>query len=166
MTVSSSLSCSFHARVEHTACMTSFVARIIHSLLHWVMISTSERSSTANLKDVWRLCNVERPPNNTGIFHKVWENRHVVWCIPAIKSESWSHIKTGVWSQAQGNKQMQSSFKLAQLLERNDNKTDLFNFLADKIEQMPSPNMVIVTKEENALSNHTISLECVPPCSH
>ena len=48
----------------------------------------------------------------------------------------------------------------------NDNKTDLFNFLADKIEHMPSPNMVIVTKEENALSNHTISLEGVSPCSH
>ena len=26
--------------------------------------------------------------------------------------------------------------------------------------------MVIVTKEENALSNHTISLEGVSPCSH
>ena len=50
-------------------------------------------------------------------------------------------------------------------LRDNDNKTDLFNFLADKIEQMPSPNMVIVTKE-NALSNHTISLEGVSPCSH
>ena len=46
----------------------------------------------------------------------------------------------------------------------NDNKTDLFNFLADKIEQLPSPNMVIVTKEENALSNHTISLEGVCRC--
>ena len=48
----------------------------------------------------------------------------------------------------------------------NGNKTDLFNFLADKIEQMPSPNMAIVTKEENALSNHMISLEGVSPCSH
>ena len=52
------------------------------------------------------------------------------------------------------------------LLRDNDNKTDLFNFLTDKIEQMPSPNMVIVTKEENVLSNHTISLEGVSPCSH
>ena len=51
-------------------------------------------------------------------------------------------------------------------LRNNDNNTDLFNFLADKIEQMPSPNMVIVTKEENALSNHTISIEDVSPCSH
>ena len=39
----------------------------------------------------------------------------------------------------------------------NGNKTDLFNFLAAKIQQMSSPNMVIVTKEENARSNHTIS---------
>ena len=51
-------------------------------------------------------------------------------------------------------------------LRNNDNNTDLFNFLADKIEQMPSPNMVIVTKEENALSNHTISIEDVSSCSH
>ena len=51
-------------------------------------------------------------------------------------------------------------------LRDNDNKTDLFNLLADKIEQMPSPNMVIVTKEENALSNHTIRLEGMSPCSH
>ena len=52
------------------------------------------------------------------------------------------------------------------LLRDNATKTDLFNFLADKIEQMPSPNIVIVTKEENALSNHTIGLEGVSPCSH
>ena len=51
-------------------------------------------------------------------------------------------------------------------LRDNDNKTDLFNFLADKIEQMSSPNMVIVTKEDNVLSNHTNSLEGVSPCSH
>ena len=53
-------------------------------------------------------------------------------------------------------------------LRDNDDKTDLINnyFLADKIEQMPSPNMVIVTKEENAFSNHTISIEGVSPCSH
>ena len=48
-------------------------------------------------------------------------------------------------------------------LRDNDDKTYLINnyFLADKIEQMPSPNMVIVTKDDNALSNHTISLEGV-----
>ena len=51
------------------------------------------------------------------------------------------------------------------LLGDSGNKIDLLNFLADKIEQMPSPNMVIVTKE-NALSNHTIILEGVSPCSH
>ena len=51
-------------------------------------------------------------------------------------------------------------------LRDNDNKTDQFNFLADKIEQMPSPNMVIMTKEENALSNHTIILVGMSPCSH
>ena len=41
ITLSSFLSCSSHARVENATCMTSFVTRIIHSLLHWVMVGSS-----------------------------------------------------------------------------------------------------------------------------
>ena len=51
-------------------------------------------------------------------------------------------------------------------LRENDNKAELFNFLADKIAGMATPNVVIVTKEEDAISNSTIDLAGVAPCSH
>ena len=51
-------------------------------------------------------------------------------------------------------------------LRVNDNKVELFNFLADKIAHMSTQNVVIVTKEEDAVSNHTINLAGVAPCSH
>lgn len=51
-------------------------------------------------------------------------------------------------------------------LRENDNKAELFNFLADKITRVATPNVVIVTKEEDAVSNRTINLAGVAPCSH
>ena len=51
-------------------------------------------------------------------------------------------------------------------LRDNDNKTELFNYLADTIEQMSASYMVIVTKEEEAVNNHCISLHDVVPCMH
>ncbi|KAK1894215.1 Nicotinate phosphoribosyltransferase [Dissostichus eleginoides] len=51
-------------------------------------------------------------------------------------------------------------------LRDNDNKTELFHYLADKIAQMSAQNVVIVTKEENALSTQTMSLDELAPCSH
>ncbi|KAJ8358245.1 hypothetical protein AAFF_G00020150 [Aldrovandia affinis] len=51
-------------------------------------------------------------------------------------------------------------------LRENDNKAELFNFLADKIARVATPNVVIVTKEEDAVSNRTINLAGVAPYSH
>lgn len=51
-------------------------------------------------------------------------------------------------------------------LRESDNKVELFNFLADHIAQVSSQNVVIVTKEEDAISNHAINLTGVAPCSH
>lgn len=48
----------------------------------------------------------------------------------------------------------------------NDNKTELFIFLADKIAQMSARNKVIVTKEDDAVSTQTINMEELVPCSH
>ena len=56
--------------------------------------------------------------------------------------------------------------KWQNFLRENDNKAELFNFLADKISGMATPNVVIVTKEEDAISNSTIDLAGVAPCSH
>ena len=51
-------------------------------------------------------------------------------------------------------------------LRNNDNKTDLFNFLADKISQMSTPNTVIVTRENDVASNHEVSMDGLAPCCH
>ena len=51
------------------------------------------------------------------------------------------------------------------ILRENDNKAELFNFLADKIARVATPNVVIVTKEEDAVSNRTINLAGLAPCS-
>ena len=55
---------------------------------------------------------------------------------------------------------------MVQFFWNNDNKTDLFNFLADKIVEKFQGNVVIVTMEEGAVSNQLISLEGMSPCNH
>ena len=42
-----------------------------------------------------------------------------------------------------------------------NNKTELFHLLADRIAEMHTTNVIIVTKEEFALSNQMISLDHV-----
>ena len=51
-------------------------------------------------------------------------------------------------------------------LRDNDNKTELFGFLADKIVTLCPDNVVVVTKGDQALSNQPISLEGLSPCNH
>ena len=51
-------------------------------------------------------------------------------------------------------------------LRDSNNKVELFHFLADKIAEIHTRNVIIVTKEEFALSNQMISLDHVAPCSH
>ena len=47
----------------------------------------------------------------------------------------------------------------------NDNRTELFIFLADRIVEMCTANVVIATREQDVVSNRAISLEAVAPCS-
>ena len=56
--------------------------------------------------------------------------------------------------------------KWQNFLRENDNKAELFNFLADKIACVATPNVVTVTKEEDDVSSRTINLAGVAPCSH
>ena len=51
-------------------------------------------------------------------------------------------------------------------LRDNDNKTELFGFLADQIVKLCPHNVVIVTKGEQVLCNKTASLEGLSPCNH
>jgi len=48
----------------------------------------------------------------------------------------------------------------------NTNKTELFNFLADKTVKMCPNNTVIITQEEGVVCNHSISLEGLTHCNH
>ena len=50
-------------------------------------------------------------------------------------------------------------------LRHNDNKTDLFHFLADKIAHMTVPNMV-VTKGPDVLTTSETSLDSLDKCFH
>jgi hypothetical protein len=53
-------------------------------------------------------------------------------------------------------------------LRDNSNKTELYNFLADKIVKMfpNTSNTVIVTQEDGVVCNHSISLEGPTHCNH
>ena len=51
-------------------------------------------------------------------------------------------------------------------LRDDDNKTELFHFLADKIAEMSTTNTVVVTKGEDALSNQMVNLDELAPCNH
>ena len=50
----------------------------------------------------------------------------------------------------------------------NSNKTELYNFLADKIVKMypNTRNTVKVTQEDGVVCNHSISLERLTHCNH
>ena len=51
-------------------------------------------------------------------------------------------------------------------LRHNDNKTDLFNFLADKIADMTVPNLVVATKGPDVLSTSETCLDRLNKCFH
>ena len=51
-------------------------------------------------------------------------------------------------------------------LRHNDNKTDLFHFLADKIAQMTVPNIVVVTKGPDVLSTSETCRNHLDKCFH
>ena len=48
----------------------------------------------------------------------------------------------------------------------SDNKTELFSYLADKIAEKHTPNIVIVTKGDTVMSNQQVNLDHLAPCSH
>ncbi|KAJ8419194.1 hypothetical protein AAFF_G00006930 [Aldrovandia affinis] len=82
----------------------------------------------------------------------------------ALKAETRSKRGRGVRRRVTGKGKIPSNWR--NFLRENDNKAELFNFLADKIARVATPNVVIVTKEEDAVSNRTINLAGVAPCSH
>ncbi|KAJ8333969.1 hypothetical protein SKAU_G00412880 [Synaphobranchus kaupii] len=82
----------------------------------------------------------------------------------SLKSETRSKRGRGVRRRVMSTSKVPSNWW--NFLRDSDNKTEIFNFLADKITQMSATNIIIVTKEEDAASNHLISLAKMAPCSH
>ena len=48
----------------------------------------------------------------------------------------------------------------------DDNKTELFNFLAEKMCQSDTTRTIVVTRGDYAISNRMRSLDAVAPCSN
>ena len=51
-------------------------------------------------------------------------------------------------------------------LRLDDNKTELFEFLATHIEMTEAANRIVATKGENVVSNIDINMEGLSPCTH
>ena len=51
-------------------------------------------------------------------------------------------------------------------LRLDDNKTELFEFLATHIEMTEAANRIVATKGENVVSNIAINMEGLSPCTH
>ena len=51
-------------------------------------------------------------------------------------------------------------------LRDENNKTELFHSIADKLCEAETASTIVVTKEEDAISNKMMSLDAVVPCSH
>lgn len=82
----------------------------------------------------------------------------------SLKAETRSKRGHGVKRRVTNKGKVPSNWR--NFLRDSDNKTELFRFLADKIAHMSTPNLVIVTKDENVACNDPISLDGIAPCSH
>ncbi len=87
-----------------------------------------------------------------------------VYLPSSLKSETRSKRGKGVRRRVAGSNKMPKNWQ--SFLRDDNNKTELFHFLADKIAEIHSMNVVVVTKEELALSTQVINLDDVAPCSH
>ena len=82
----------------------------------------------------------------------------------SLKSETRSKRGKGVRRRVAGGNKIPKNWQ--SFLRDENNKTELFHFLADKIAEMHTMNVDIVTKEEQALSTQVINLDHLVPCSH
>ena len=87
-----------------------------------------------------------------------------VYLNSSLKTETRSKRGTGGRQRVADKNKVPPNWK--SFLRDNENKTELFGFLADKIVMLCPDNVVIVTKGELALCNTTESLEGLCPCNH
>ena len=83
------------------------------------------------------------------------------------QSKEWSKVQSGkgINRSVSGNSKTPTNWK-GFLRDSKTDKTELFNFLADKIAITSTINIVIVTKGEDAMATQPKSLSDITPCSH
>lgn len=82
----------------------------------------------------------------------------------SLKAETRSKRGHGARRKVTSNGKIPTNWR--NFLRNDNNKTELFHFLADKVAQTLTPNVLIVTKEEQAVSNQSINLDEVSSCPH
>jgi hypothetical protein len=83
---------------------------------------------------------------------------------PSLKAETRSKRGNSVRRRVSANNKIPSNWR--SFLRDGDNKTELFNFIADKISRTTTTNVVVVTKGEDALTNQPMSVDDLSPCNH
>jgi hypothetical protein len=88
----------------------------------------------------------------------------IVYLASSLKAETRSKRGSGARRKVTANVKVPQNWR--SFLRDNDNKTELFHFLADKISEIETLNTVIVTRGEYDVSNQAVNLDAVAPCSH
>ena len=87
-----------------------------------------------------------------------------VYLTSSLKAEMRSKRGRGVRRRVTGTSKTTRNWQ--SFLRDENNKTELFHFLAEKIAMANMVNVVIVTKGTEALSNQKINLDAIAPCTH
>nr|XP_014351797.1 PREDICTED: uncharacterized protein LOC106706003 [Latimeria chalumnae] len=82
----------------------------------------------------------------------------------SLKFETKSKWGKGIRRRVTGTSKTPTNWR--SFLRNDNNKTELFHFLVDKIAEISTTNTVIMTKGENIISNQMICLEDMAPCTH
>lgn len=84
--------------------------------------------------------------------------------MPTVDSKARSSRGKGIRRRVSGNSKTPTNWK--GFVRDGNNKTKLFNFLADKIAITSTINIVIITKEDDAIATQPKSLSEIKPGGH
>jgi len=82
----------------------------------------------------------------------------------SLKSETRTKRGRGIRRRVTGTTKTPQNWR--SFLRDDSNKSELFNFLADRMCDADTTSTIIVTRGDNAISNKVRSLDAVAPCSH
>ena len=123
---------------------------ILRFYYHW-WYSNGEQSVPMEFKDICNLCNARWASYHKSILDMVFD----VHKPSSLKAETRPKQGNGVRRRETGETKIPSNWW--NILRENENKPELFKFMANKTAHVATPN-VIVSKEVDAASNHTINL--------